>query len=123
MLEKQRIQLTRLDGASSLGFLSLQGSTGQLKEGTAWVTLEVPRDVQMTELQEIDPANPDWQVVQDNWETAVNTVVVGAQVPVIEGQFTVTLSFEPWLHSNHDFYVKAYAENADMDRFGHVRVP
>ena len=59
MLEKQRIELTRLDGASSLGFVSVQGATGQLKDGTAWVTLEVPRDVQLTELQEIDPDDPD----------------------------------------------------------------
>lgn len=111
-----------VSGSVSDGALTVTGTVPGIEDGTAWVTLEVPRDELLGELAPIDAAHPDEATVQANWATAVNTVIVGQDVTVTAGAFDVTLAYDPEGLPGSDFYVKAYAYGDGRDAFGAMSV-
>jgi len=108
-------------GGVSAKTISIRGETSGLSSGSAHVTLEVERDRMVETLDDVDPDNPDQATVQANWEKANNKVVVGATVPVTAGVFETTLDFPNGLSGNIG-YVKVYAWDENVDRFGMLRI-
>ena len=82
----------------------------------AWVTIEASRDVLLEDLEPLNTADPDEAVVHENWQRAVDKVVVGAWVPVVDGEFTADLALPPLPLG--DYWVKAYADGAATEAFG-----
>lgn len=113
-------------GSTSTGTFQVWGNvTGLadgLQDGTAWVTVEVPRDQMLGELQPLDPDHPDEQQIQDNWAQAIDTVIAGVQVPVVDGAFQAQLDVPGDLPGNR-FYLKAYAWDGSQDAIGVQVVP
>jgi hypothetical protein len=117
-----RVDVAVVDGGVAQGQLSVQGTTPGVGAGTAWVSLEVPRNVVLGEAEVIDPDDPDPAVVQSNWARSVSTVVTMVEVPVAGGTFEASLTFDPDLPGD-TFFVKVYASGADRDAFGYAVAP
>lgn len=120
-LPAQRVTF-EVTGSVSDGALTIAGIAPGIDDGTAWVTLEVPRDELLGELAPVDASHPDEATVQANWATAVNTVIVGQDVTVTAGAFEVTLDYDAAGLPGDEFYVKAYAYGDGRDAFGAMSV-
>lgn len=120
-LPQGRVELD-FTGSTSTGAFEVQGSVADLQDGTAWVTVEVPRDQMLGELQPLDPDHPDEELIQDNWAQAIDTVIAGVEVPVVDGSFQAHLDVPDELPGNR-FYLKAYAWDASQDAVGAQLVP
>lgn len=120
LLPPARVTL-EVEGESYDGSLLVRGSVPNVQEGTAKVTFEVPIDEILGDLEDISPTSPDRATVQANWATAVDKVVVEAEVPVSGGTFETTLTFDNDLPGS-DYFVKAYVSDGVADAIGAVAV-
>jgi hypothetical protein len=106
-------------GEVSEGSLAVAGEAPGLGAGTAWVTLEIAPTEYLVEL---DPEPEDAAAIAARWQAANDKVVVGVEVPLVDGRFEATLLFDPDLPGD-DLFVKVYADDGEADSFGHVVAP
>jgi len=111
-----------LTGSMGEGQVAVAGRAPGLTDGVAWVTLECERDMILDELEEVDPNNPDPAVVQANWAKAVDKVVVGEGVALVDGAFEASFTLPDDLPPG-EYFLKVYAQDDLTDSFGYVPVP
>lgn len=111
-----------LEGSLGERWVSVAGTAPGVGDGVAWVTVECERDMILGELQEINPNNPDPAVVQENWATAVDKVVVGEGVAVVDGAFEAAFELPDDLPPG-EYFLKVYAQDDFADSYGYLRIP
>jgi len=111
-----------VEGGMSADQIRVQGTAPGVGDGTAWVTLEMERDVILWPLDPVDPDDPDQQTVQSNWEKAVDKVLSSAEVDVVSGAFEADLDVPDGLPTGA-YWIKVYAYDDVSDSFGAVQAP
>ena len=109
-------------GTIDSGSLAVAGKVPGLATGTALVTLECERDVILGTLEPFDPKAPDAATAHANWAKTVNKVAVSMEVPVQNGAFAATLTWQDKLPVG-TWWIKVYAQGGGSDGMGSIQVP
>ena len=109
-------------GSVDSGSVHVTGNAPGIEEGTAFITLEMERNVILWDLEPVDFENPDQATIQSNWEKANNKVIQSAEVAVNGGTFQALLEFTDDLPVD-TYWLKVYAHDDTLDSFGFIEAP
>ncbi|MBW2278102.1 MAG: hypothetical protein JRF63_11445, partial [Deltaproteobacteria bacterium] len=108
---------------SAGGEIQIDADLGDLDGGNAIVTLETRRSVILDELQEVpDQSASDFEeIVDSNYETANDKVVVEESVSHAGGSLSATITVPEDLAPD-TYYVKVYSQDGVSDAIGSVAI-
>lgn len=98
--------------------MAFEGTVSGLDQGQAHVELVCERARFLHDLVPVDATQPQNEdIVQQNWEWAMDHTVASADVPLVQGAFSGELTIPPTTPVG-TYYLKVYAEDGILDAVG-----